>query len=70
LGEYIELPTIDAKLLEIFLGLLVVIVVLGIEKYIFYTHWSVVFSSVLGYWSIIGNLFEKKYNSLERQKVV
>lgn len=57
-GEFVELPTRNAKLLEILLGLLVVITVISLNKLFFAKHWSLVFSSILLIWSLIGPYFE------------
>jgi hypothetical protein len=58
-GEFIQLPKRNARLAEILFGIIVVIVVLGIERLYFGTHWSIAFSSVLVVWSIADNYFEE-----------
>lgn len=59
LGDRIQLSNRQAERKEIFLGIIVVLLVFGVEKYIYDTHWSILFSSVLFFWSIVGSFFSR-----------
>lgn len=58
-GEFVHLPKRNAKLLEIVLGSVIVVVVFGIERLVFDTHWSIAVSSVLIVWLIAETFFER-----------
>jgi len=65
LGDRIQISTRQAERKEIYLGIFVVLIIFGIEKYIYSTHWSILFSSVLFFWSLIGPFFHTEESKIE-----
>ncbi len=59
IGENVQLSDRNADRIEILLGTILVLVVFGIEKYIYNTHWSIVFSFTLFCWSLIASFLQR-----------
>lgn len=58
-GEYIRLPTREARRIELILGTIVVVAVLGIEKLYFDAYWAAALSTVLIVWAIVEGFFHQ-----------
>ena len=57
-GEYVELPKREARLNEVTIGFITVLVIIIVNKLIYHEHWSVTFSFIMMVWSVIGSYFE------------
>ncbi len=69
-GEYITLPSREARRIELIAGTVVVVVVLAVQKIIFGMYWATALSSVLIAWAIAENIFRNFPVLLENSPVM